>query len=158
MKVIIAQHQKALELADITIYPVFQKIDPKAGKEKKSAITLPKELQTSAGHVKSFGKFQGELGSHFAFNDSAGNKFLLLGLGDKNKVKGETLRQQVATAWRSLAEKYQQVAFNLDCFNVLKGHEKAAEVIIEGAGMSGYKFRKYFKNKEAHECDLILVE
>lgn len=140
---------------DLTILSAFTK---KGEKEELKLITAHwnKELLGDFQNVKESKKFKGGKGGHFFFNCSMGDKYLVIGLGEKSKLTAEILRCEIAKVIKEI-EKCETVAINLDHFVLGSDYEKSAGIITEAIAMSGYHFDKHKSKKTDVQTKLITL-
>lgn len=163
MEIKLGANQKEINQIEVHIYPAFSqetKKDKSSKTTKKTKSTkksnnkspsvsishLPKNLQEVYGKLLNRKSFSGAKGSTFTFHNECGQGVVLWGLGNKKDVKAELLRKESAKLFKAIAAKYSHASLDLDSFNLLRGHEKSAQVLTEAFCLSNYKFGKYLSN------------
>ncbi|MFZ4713918.1 MAG: leucyl aminopeptidase family protein [Bacteriovoracaceae bacterium] len=125
--------------ADLKIVAAF------AGKKEASKITMlcSKDIIEAMGKLKFKDSFAAGKGEVFNFNMADGTQIKVFGLGEQAKMKNETIRKSLATAYKqALAEKHQSIGLCLESFgssNVAEIARIASETIL----LAGYTFEKY---------------
>ena len=130
--------------SDLILLPAYSKAAAGKGKEATLVIShWPKDYQDIFKAVKGSADFKGDKGDTFSFIDMEGTRVIALGMGEKSKVKAETLRRETAKIFKAVFMKTDSLMLCLDAFNCLKGVDKTASVITESLLLSAYSFDKY---------------
>lgn len=147
---------KTLPPADSYIYPSFSKKNTKG--ESVAVLThLSKEDQEVFTSTKASAHFKGDRGTSTSFTGLDGSQIILWGLGEKKSVDNETLRREVAKAFKSLNLKKESLVLCLDSFNLAKGGlEKSTAVIAESLSLADYKFEKYLSQAKKTDVSVTL--
>ncbi len=139
MEIRVDSSGKLFEEAELKVVGIFQKDDAKS---KKIPDIKEKELKTLFQSLKSSHTFGASLGERFFLNNTNGDSYLLIGLGNKKALSSEVLRKQVAAFIKSHLASAKSLAIDLDSFFSTQ-FERNANAVIEGALLSDYKFDKY---------------
>jgi len=143
--------------SELLIFPIFQKMDSKNVKkskvktEEKSLVLnhLPLDVQEAfelALHAK---HFKADLGETLTITLLSGQTALLLGMGDKSKIKNETLRKQAAQLFKSVSQKFASATFHFSSLFTKTEVETSFNAFIEGLLLSNYSFDKYLSQKKS---------
>jgi leucyl aminopeptidase len=98
--------------------------------------------------VRDSDSFTGSKGSTFTFTGANCETILIVGLGEKSKLKSEGLRRTIATTYKAIAgKKFKKVAFDMASFNCLGRIADSTIVVNEAIKLAAYKFDKYLSNK-----------
>ena len=90
--------------------------------------------------------FKASQGEMFFFVLPDGSRVLALGMGEKSQYTGETLRRQIAQAYKSICNQTGKLSINLDSFQFKNKQDATLACIVESLGMAAYRFEKYKKN------------
>lgn len=121
---------------EVEVLPVFK------GAEK---IEVADELYN---FLKERDLFQGNTGEVYPDLSPSGNKIMLLGLGEKDKVTAETLRKAFYNLGKELIKfKVKSVEVPIPIFENLP-YDNTLQAIVEGLLQSEYSFEKYLTEKK----------
>lgn len=134
--------------AGLKVFGAFEKAD-KDGKNKKAVLSWSdKDLVKAFGYIKDTGDFTGSVGSSFTFTAPDCTTVLVVGLGNKTKLKSEGLRKAIAKAYKAIAAKtFKTVAIDVASFNCLGNITNSTVVINEAINLTAYNFDKYKATK-----------
>jgi leucyl aminopeptidase len=141
--------------ADVKILTAFQKQQSTKAKSTKAETSVTvdhwadKSLKEEFTHLKAFATYKGSRDETLSFSGPQGETVIVVGLGDKSKLKPEELRKSVAKIIKSLkSSKLSKIAFDVPGFNGLRDEVLTAKLIAEVILMTDYSFEKY-KSKKA---------
>ena len=156
---------------ELNIYSCFKKTQEAKTTTKKvaakkatakEAVALshshwPKDVLESFEHAVASRHFKGDVGETFSMTLLNGQSALILGLGDKAKVKKETLRRQVATIYKAISNKYEDVTIHLDGFLIKGELEESLQAIAESLHMTSYVFDRHLSTKKTAKLQKIVL-
>lgn len=118
--------------------------------DKKTAVLswTDKDLAKAFGFIKDTADFTGSKGSSFTFTAPDCTTVLVVGLGEKTKVKSEGLRKAIATAYKAIAaKKFKAVTIDAHSFNAINKIADATMIMKEAIELTAYSFDKYKSKK-----------
>lgn len=142
--------------ADVKILTAFQKQQASKSKSKsektETSVTVDhwadKSLKEEFVHLKAFSTYKAGKDETLTFSGPFGESVVVVGLGDKSKLKPEDIRKSVAKVFKSVkGSKATKIAFDVPGFNGLRDEVLTAKLIAEVALMLDYSFDKYKSKK-----------
>jgi leucyl aminopeptidase len=168
MKINLSFEQK-LSSTELHIFSCFNKVqEAKAAKKSKAATETksqkvlsnghwPEELKEAFDHAVASKHFKGDAGETFSLTLLSGATAIILGLGDKTKVNKELLRRQVASLYKGISSKYEDVTFHLDGFLVKGDLENSLAAIAESLYMASYTFDRHLSTKKTAKLQTVIL-
>lgn len=146
MKTVIDFNVESFDKASLKVVGAFEKTK---GDEKSAVLSWSdKELAKAFGYIQDTAGFTGGLGSNFTFTAPDCTTVLIVGLGDKSKLKSEGLRKEVAKAFKSFSsKKFKSVTIDATSFNCVGKIANATAIIKEAVELTAYDFNKYKSKK-----------
>ena len=132
----------------------------KSKDDKKSAVLSwsDKDLVKAFGFIKDNGDFTGAAGSSFTFTAPDCTTVMVIGLGDKTKLKSEGLRKAIAKTYKSFAcKKFKSVTIDAASFNCINKIANAAAIIKESIDLTDYNFDKYKSAKKTATTNEVTI-
>lgn len=147
MKTVIDFNVESFNKASLKIVGAYEK---KSGDSKSAALSWSdKNLAKAFGSIKDNGDFTGASGSSFTFTAPDCTTVLVIGLGEKSKLKSEGLRKAVAKTFKAVsAKKYKSVTIDAASFNCVNKIATATAIIKEALELTSYDFNKYKATKK----------
>ncbi len=153
---------------ELNIYSCFNKTQEakKISKSSKTPVkaekTLshahwPEDVLESFEHAVASRHYKGDAGETFSLTLMNGQSAIIVGLGDKAKVKKETLRRQLATIYKAVANKYEDATIHLDGFLLKDDQEGSLGAIVESLHMSSYVFDRHLSTKKTAKLQKITL-
>lgn len=140
--------------ADLKVLTAYQKqLKPKNKTAKpETAVSVDhwadKSLKEEFTQLKAFAGYKAGRDETLSFSGPQGEAVIVVGLGDKTKLKPEELRKSVAKIFKAAkGAKHAKVAFDVPGFNGLRDEVLTAKLIAEVILMSDYSFDKYKSKK-----------
>jgi leucyl aminopeptidase len=115
------------------------------------------ELKDAFSHSVASKHFKGEVGETFSTTFLNGQTVIVLGLGDKTKLSAETLRKQIASLYKAVANKFEDATIHLDGFTVKGDHETAINALTEGLLLTSYTFDRHLSVKKQVKLTSIVL-
>jgi leucyl aminopeptidase len=131
------------EKAGLKVFGAFERID-KDGKKKAVLSWSDKDLSTAFGFIKDNGDFTGSADTSFTFTGPDCTTVLVIGLGNKTKLKAEGLRKAIAKTYKAIAaKKFKTVTLDVVSFNCLGNITNSTVIINEAINLTAYNYDKY---------------
>jgi leucyl aminopeptidase len=153
--------------AELKVMTAYQKTaapkkTPK-GKESKPETKVSVEhwsdrgLQEEFHNLKAAQYFKAAKDESLSFTGATGETVMVVGLGDKTKVKAEDLRKMVAKIFKSSkASKFATVAFDVPALNTLRDDVRTCQLIAESVYLTDYSFEKH-KSKKSEPLEQTVI-
>lgn len=133
---------KNYDAADVKVLGAYTKDD------KIHQSWSEKELVKDFLATKASKNFKGAAGSSYSFTASNGASIVIIGMGEKSKVKAEGIRRAAAKAYQAIAgKKYSSIAIDVASFNAVNKIVDTATLMNEAIKLSAYQFDKYLSEK-----------
>lgn len=151
---------------ELHIFSCFNKAQETKAKTSKAPKTEGKvlshshwssDLKDAFGHAVASKHFKGEVGETFSLTLLNGSTAIILGLGDKTKLTKEILRRQVATLYKAVSGKYEDVTIHIDGFKASGALEDSVYAIVESLHMTAYTFDRHLSAKKAAKLQTIVL-
>lgn len=95
-------------------------------------------------NTASYKNFEGDYNKILYYPLSKENLGLMIGLGEKEKITAEKLRQSIAQLYKAINDRpFKSIDIDLNSFDIFDDVSKTAQVITEILFMTSYKFNKY---------------
>ena len=115
-----------------------------------------KDLFKEFSNLKASENFKATNGSSLSFTSADGATNIVLGLGEKTKVKAEGIRRAAAAAYKSVAGKrFSTVAIDVASFNAVNKVLDTASLMNEAIKLTAYDFNTYKSEKAENSFDKI---
>ncbi len=107
-----------------------------------------KELLSEMHSIKSAKSFKAGAGSLFQFTSTNGDNIIVVGMGEKTKVKAEGIRRAIAHGFKAVqGNKFDSVVFDVASFNAVNKMAETLSLVNESIKLSAYNFSKYFEKE-----------
>jgi leucyl aminopeptidase len=156
MNTVIDFNVESFDTASLKIVGAYEKTKDK---EKTAVLSWSdKQLVKAFSFIKDNGGFTGSAGSSFTFTAPDCSTVMVVGLGEKSKVKSEGLRVAIAKTLKALSSKnFKSVAIDAASFNCLGKIANTTVVIKEALELAAYDFNKYKANKKDNSKKEVLI-
>lgn len=115
------------------------------------------DLREVFAHSVASKHYKADAGEMFTVTLMSGATALIIGLGDKNKLTKELVRRQMATAYKTISNKYEDATLYIDGF-VAKGQAEATiSAIVEALHMASYTFDRHLAVKKKAKLQSITL-
>jgi len=137
--------------SEVVLVPVFIVPSKKAKEEPRIVIShWPVSYRETFLKIDAAKHFKAKKGETFQFSLSDGRTVLALGLGEKRKLGTEDLRKEMAKVFKSIKEKYEEMAIDLDGLAIKKDIFQSIYILVESILMADYSYSKH-KSKETEK-------
>ncbi|MBT4792960.1 MAG: leucyl aminopeptidase [Halobacteriovoraceae bacterium] len=143
---------KHFESAEVKVLGAYSKGD------KVQQTWSDKELVKEFNHTLASKNFTAAAGTSFSFTQSNGATVLIIGMGEKSKVKAEGIRRAIARGYKQFCgKKYNSVALDAASFNAINKLSDTVSLINESINLTSYHYDKYLSKKTEHSFAKICV-
>lgn len=150
MKIHLDFEAKHYNQADVKILGLYNKDD------KLQQTWTEKELYKSFTQLKSAKNYQAHKGTNLIFTTSNGTTVIVIGLGEKTKLKAEEIRKAGAAIYKTIAgKKYNSVSIDVASFNAINRIADTTALISEALQLTSYHFTQHLSEKSENSFDQI---
>jgi leucyl aminopeptidase len=158
MKIQYTSSVKQCNSSTFLVVPAYLK-DVRKGKKIESVVDIShwdSALKKSFKAVKISKTFSGKSGTRFLFNDANGRTILVLGMGEKKKMKDESIRKAVSNAFKSATDKKaENVCFDIGALEAQLDSSCLLKLTAETILLTGYKFENHKKVKVKNPVKVV---
>lgn len=115
------------------------------------------DLLEAFDHAVASKHFKGDVGETFSLTLVNGASAIILGLGDKTKLTQEVLRRQIATIYKAVSGKYEDVTIHVDGFMAKGTSEASIYAIVESLHMTAYVFDRHLSTKKPAKLQTVVL-
>lgn len=138
--------------ADVKIVGAFSKDN------KVKQAWSEKSLYNTFTSLKASTNFTASPGAIFQFTGENAESVIVVGMGEKSKVKSEGIRRAIATAYKQFSgQKFSSVVIDAASFNAIGKVLDTTALINESLRLTSYKFDTYFKTKSTNSFTQVCV-
>lgn len=142
--------------ASLKVVGAYEKT--KDGKKSATLTWSDKELTKSFSHIQDATGFTGSAGSRFTFTSPDCTTVLIIGLGEKSKLKSEGIRKAIAKVYKAVsALQFSSVAIDAHSFNAINKIADTTNIIKESIELTSYSFDKYKAKKTKASFKEIII-
>ncbi len=143
---------KHYDAADVKIVGAYKKDDT------VQLAWSDKSLAKDFHALKAAANFNGAAGQSFHFTTADGSSVIVIGMGEKGKVKAEGIRKAIANAYKAFSgKKFSSVVIDAHSFNAINKMLESVTLINEALQLSDYNFDKYMATKKENSFDKVCV-